>query len=490
MLLLPCLLICLTNPAPGAEDLVRFDDHFLDRTMRLDLIQFGDAEQLSFSIDQVLEEGSWAGNPRRLLDDSGQGMYFVEVRELDTEELLYSRGFATLFGEYQTTADAKNGLKRSYHHAVRIPFPRRPVTLVIDGRGAGNLLEPIFTARIDPANVNIIRERPHSGVTVKEIVINGPPHRQVDLALVAEGYTAEEQDEFWKDAARFAGVILRTQPFERRKEDVSIRAVFFPSAESGVDQPRKGIFRNTAVDSAFNSLDLDRYLLIDDTRAMRDIAAAAPYDHLLVLANSSRYGGGGIHGDYCISTVDHAQSEFVLMHELGHAFGNLADEYFGAEVAYNEFFPAGQEPHEPNITALLDPEDVKWKHLLTPGIPIPTPWGQDEIAELDARSSTLREEMRAKLEEPGRTRKELGDLRSEYRAKLGELDDQADRIRRHYQELYRGKVGVFEGAGYSPKGLYRSEVHVGMFHEGYYGPVSEAAIERVIDQLTTGGSRP
>jgi hypothetical protein len=465
--LIPFLSLCLLAPlATPGEDL-RFESHFLDRTMRVDLMQVGDAEEFFFSVDQILEEGAWAGNPHQTIDESAQGMYFARVLDLDTEELLYSRGFATLFGEYRTTTDAKNGIKRAFHCAVRFPFPRRPVTLVIDGRGEGNRLEPIFTAEIDPENVNIIREKPHRDVTVKEIAVHGTPHDQVDIVFVAEGYTAKERRKFWKDAEHYARVILQTEPFARRASDVSIRAVHFPSAESGVDQPRKGIFRNTAIDAAFNALDLDRYLLIDDTRAMRDIAGAAPYDTLIVLANSDRYGGGGIYGDYCISTVDNRRSEFVVMHEFGHGFGNLADEYYGAEVAYNEFFPPGQEPHEPNITALLDPENVKWKHLLTPGIPVPTPWGQEEIAELRARSEAL------------------GADTSAARDRLAE---EMELILQRYRELYRGKIGVFEGAGYSAKGLYRSEIHIDMFHEGSYGPVSEEAIVRVIDRLTAGGS--
>jgi len=486
---LAVLALCLVPLARAASEPPRFAEWFEDRTLRIDLLQFGDAETQLFSVDQLLDEGPYAGNPDRLLDESGQGMYFAVLRDERTDAPLWSRGFATQFGEYRTTADAKRGVMRGYHHAIRAPYPRRPVVLVVEGRGADGRLEPLYRARIDPANVNIVREKPHEGVEVEELAVNGPPAHQCDLVFVAEGYTAEEKDKFLRDARRFTRALLRTEPFARRRADLSLRAAFFPSSESGVDEPRQGIFRNTAVDAAFNALDLDRYLLIDDTRAMNDIAAATPYDHVVVLVNSRRYGGGGIYGDYCVCTVDHGRSEEVFLHELGHAFGNLADEYFGAEVSYDEFYPPGVEPHEPNITALLDPENVKWKHLLSPDIPVPTPWGQEELADVQVQEDLLRTERdaeRMNLEMAGESREKVREMEAEYDVKLRELRAERGRIRRHYEELYRGKIGVFEGAGYTARGLYRSEIHVGMFHDGSYGPVSEEAIERVIDRFTAG----
>ncbi len=476
-----------------AQEPAPFDRIFRDQTLRIDFFQTGDAGSLDFSVDQLRLEGPWAGNPHRLIDDTGSGMYFLEIRDPYADRLLYSRGFATIFGEYRTTMEAKSGLKGTFPQSLLLPCPREPVKLTIAGRGEHNALVTLFEAHIDPLSADVIQEAPHRDLRVREIAVEGVPRAQADIALLAEGYTAEEEEKFWRDAERYAALILTHEPFGRLRSRISIRAVFLPSSESGVDQPRRGIFRNTAVDAAFNALDLERYLLIDDNRALRDIAGAVPYDIVAVLANSERYGGGGIYNDYCISTVDDERSEQVFMHEFGHAFGNLADEYFDAEVAYNEFFPPGAEPHEPNITALLDPQKVKWRHLLSPGIPVPTPWGQEETAALKAEAAAAEEEMRARvrgLEEQGGSAARIRELRDACRDRIDELDRRAEEVRRRYQDLYRGQVGVFEGAGYSPEGLYRSEVHVGMLHEGSFGPVSEEALARMIEHLTATDRQP
>jgi hypothetical protein len=180
-----------------------------------------------------------------------------------------------------------------------------------------------------------------------------------------------------------------------------------------------------------------------------------------------------------IFTSDNYRSAATFLHEWGHAFANLADEYYSSTVAYTEFYPPGIEPHEANITALLDPDAVKWKHLLTPGIEVPTYWGQDQIEELEARIKETQESKASSKDDLGTV-----DSDAEGSGNIDELKRQIQQIRDHYQELYQGKIGVFEGAGYTSKGLFRSEVHVGMFHEGEYGKVSEEAILKVIQHLT------
>jgi hypothetical protein len=208
---------------------------------------------------------------------------------------------------------------------------------------------------------------------------------------------------------------------------------------------------------------------------MRDIASDVPYDALIVLTNSTRYGGGGIYNNYTIFTADDKRSEEIFMHEFGHGFGGLADEYFSSTVSYDEFFAAGVEPTEGNITAMLDPDNVKWKNLLSPGIPIPTPWGQDEIAELQDRISKIRKQLSDNnISE---------DKQKELESEIGDIEKQISDIRKKYNELYEGKIGVFEGAGYQAKGLYRSEIKVGMFNADTfsYGPVSEECIMRSIN---------
>ena len=484
-----CLMLILFTAVTGlrSQGSILFDHYFIDRTMRIDYFQTGDADEVFFAIDQIYQQGIWAGNPKKLIDDFNSGMYYVRVYDLATNRLIYSRGFATLFGEYKTTDDAKHGIKKTYHQTMLVPHPKSKILLVVEGRDKHNILHPIFITKIDPGDVNIIRENPDENDDVLEIVKNGHPHDKVDLVFIAEGYAQNEKEKFKNDITRYTNVLFKAEPFKSNKSKFNVSGVFRPSAESGVDEPTKGIFRNTAVNGSYNALDTPRYLLVDDNKTMRDIAARVPYDAVIVITNTTRYGGGGIYNDYTIFTADDKWSENIFMHEFGHGFGNLADEYFGAPVAYNEFFPPGVEPHEPNITALLDPDNVKWKHLLSPGIEIPTPWGQDEMDSLRRErgeiAARLKKEI-SQLKKEGATQEKIQLLQTQLEETTQSIDEQIKQIRTKFQKQYKGKIGVFEGAGYSPRGLYRSEVHIGMFANGEYGKVSEEAILRIINHLS------
>jgi hypothetical protein len=483
--LLWCLMSVVGALALGAGP-PAFDDYFLDRTLRIDYFQTGDADEIIVSIDQVYEQGVWAGNPHGLIDNLNRGSYYVKVVDLNTNRTIYTRGFSNISAEYRTTDEAKQGVKKTFHHSVLIPRPRRPFLFVLEGRDRTNLLVPIYTIRMDPKDHNIIRDPPNPDDRVAAIQTNGPAHDKVDLVFVAEGYTAGQWEKFCGDAKRFTEVIFDVEPFKTHRSRFNVAGVFRASAQSGVDEPTRGSFKKTVLSASYNALDTARYLLVDDNRTLRDVAQVSPYDYLIVLVNNPSYGGGGIYNDYTIFTADDRRSEGILMHEFGHGFADLADEYVGG-VAYNDFYPPGVEPCPPNITALLDPGDVKWKHLLSPGIPIPTPTGEDEIAELREKIGTTRTEFAAqieRLERAGANTGELDEARARHNASLAAWERRIREIREHYESLYTGKIGVFEGAGYSAKGLYRSEIHVGMFRNGTYGPVSEEGIQGIIEHLS------
>ncbi len=178
---------------------------------------------------------------------------------------------------------------------------------------------------------------------------------------MAEGYTAGDKDKFKADVGRMTEFLFSIEPYRALKDRFNVRAVFRPSPEKGMDEPRQRAYRKTVLNASFNAFDLDRYMLIEEDHRMHEIAGQVPYDALIVLVDSKRYGGGSIAFDYCVTTVDHPRSLEVFVHELGHSFGGLADEYYQSEVSYNDFYPKGIEPLEPNITALLDPANVKWK---------------------------------------------------------------------------------------------------------------------------------
>ncbi len=461
----------------------RFEEYFLDDTLRIDYFHAGDAKEEWVTFDQFLGQKGWAGSVAHLVDSRQIGHCIAKVLDADTERLIFSKSYNTYFGEYQTTATARRGEKRTFHETVLIPFPKKKIVLAIDARDSANHYRPLLRKEIDPAVSRINREDLCRDVKIFEVLKNGPPHEKVDLVLVAEGYTREQENKFTADVERVRDAFFRQEPYRRFRAAFNIWGVFKPSAESGVDEPDRGVFRNTAVQSSFDSLGLDRYLLTEDNRSLRDITACVPCDVAVILANHSRYGGGGIYNFYCIFTVDSQVFDYLLLHEFGHAFAGLADEYFTSAVAYNEFYPAGIEPQEPNITALLDPANIKWKEWLSPKIPIPTPWGKAEYEKINLEFQKKKGEIDQKivaLAREGNRESEILNLKGENQA-LSQKNEEA--LRRFFRiNRYLGQVGAFEGAGYASQGLYRPMLDCLMFSLGIkpYCRVCEEAIAQTI----------
>ncbi|MBE0536151.1 MAG: hypothetical protein IH624_10825 [Phycisphaerae bacterium] len=491
---LVCSLLILFTPGVClcADRGICFDEYFDDATLRIDYFQAGNHSDEIITLDQIYRRETWAGSPEHLIDDLNYGPYSVKIYDIATNTLVFSRGFSCIFAEYRTTNPARSGVMRTYHATALVPFPRRAVLFVVERRDRQNVSSPIFSTKIDPADVNIIKEKPDERDRIHVIVQSGPPQESLDIVFVAEGYTEGQHADFEADAQRFARVLLEAEPFKTYRDRINITGVFRASAESGVDEPDKGVFCGTAVSAAYNALGLDRYLLVDDNKALNDIAGRVPHDTVVVIANSPRYGGGGIYNDYCIFTAGHRTSETIFLHEFGHSFANLADEYFNASVAYDEFFPPGVEPLESNITALLDPSDVKWKDLLSPGIAVPTPWGQEEIEKLrgekDAQSDKITAKI-ARLEARNAPEAKKIALHNELIAQNRRVDEQIEAIRRENREKHADTIGVFEGAGYTAKGLYRSGIDTDFVRGGQYNAVSRRAIEKVINHYTSSPSK-
>jgi hypothetical protein len=276
-------------------------------------------------------------------------------------------------------------------------------------------------------------------------------------------------EKFKKDVKHFTDALFSTSPFKERKNDFNVRAIEMPSMDSGIDEPDKNLWRNTALGATFNTFGTARYVLTTANKAVRDVASAAPYDFMHILLNTNRYGGGGIFNLYatCMTGAERPdllwQADYVFVHEFGHSFGGLGDEYYTSSTSYIDFYPKGVEPWEPNVTALLDKEHPKWEALTEKGTPAPTPW--------DKRMYDSLETARGKLDRTA----------SDYYEKRGAIL-QAQRTLLEKQP-YFGKVGYFEGAGYSSQGLYRPSVDCRMFTLSLadFDPVCRAAIERVID---------
>jgi hypothetical protein len=459
LICLACLLFLCSGMRSPAQ--VVYDDYFSDRAMRLDLYQIGNAKDESITLDRIIEEPVWPETRDQLIDPFGYGRYVLKLYDVASNRLIYSRGFDGMFAEYKTTTPAIDGVKRVFQRSVRIPYPKRPALFVIEVRDKKNLLSPLFTRTIDPEDYHILHESNKSGDWVYEPFLAGDLRKVLDLVFLAEGYTAEERNKFQADVDRFAAALFATEPYKTAKTRISIRGIFRPSAESAMDEPRQKVYRKTVLDASFNAFDLDRYMLIEADHRMHEMAAQVPYDAIVVLVNSKRYGGGSIAFDYCVTTVDNQASIGVFLHELGHSFGGLADEYYSSEVAYNDFYPKGVEPFEPNITALLDPENVKWKGLLSPGIGIPTEYGKERTESLQAERQKNRaawNQQIATAKEKGASADQLKSLQEKAGAADKEIADKIEAVRKEYRYL-EGKVGVFEGAGYASRGLYRPQMY-------------------------------
>ena len=365
-----------------------FRDNFADKTMRIDYFHTADKTSEFITLDKIYlqgpGEGIWAGNPDALIDPFNRGEYFIKVYDEVSGQLLFSKGFSSYCGEYITTDQAARGIKRTYHETALIPFPMNKIKFTIERRDKQNQLHPIFQQVIDPSSIDIHKEPLIEGVKVFEILKNGASHKKVDLAFVAEGYTQAEEEKFKQDLETVSGIFFRQEPYKSYKSSFNVYGVFKLSQESGVDEPTYGIYRGTAVGASFNALGLYRYMLTEDNRALRDIAAHVPYDTLVIMVNTQRYGGGGIYNSYCLFSQNEEWSAYLFLHEFGHSFAGLADEYYASKVAYNEFYPRGVEPTEPNITALLDPQHLKWIHLVSKGIPLPTPWEKEKYDQMDS----------------------------------------------------------------------------------------------------------
>ncbi|HKR07490.1 MAG TPA: M64 family metallopeptidase [Bacteroidia bacterium] len=461
-----------------------FEKYFTNATMRIDYSHTGDATTESEEIVHIYQYGIWAGSIVNLVDTLNYGAYYFKILDKKSGTLIYSKGFDSYFKEYQTSTPAIEGKVKTFYESAVLPSPKNKIVFLLEKRDKKNIFHEIFRADIDPAEGSISKNPAKDpSVRIYDAVISGDPHKKIDIAIIAEGYTEQENQKFKDDLKRSAEVFFRAEPCKSNKDKFNIRGVFKPSMESGVDEPGAGIFKNTAVSASFDALGSERYLLTEDNKALRDIASHAPYDALYIMVNSNRYGGGGIYNFYCVYTADNFNSTYLMIHEFGHSFFGLADEYYTSSTSYNNFYSPEVEPYEPNITALKDPANIKWKHLLSEGIEIPTPWEKTEYDSVDIAW----QKVRGGLNEHITTLKKNKAPAEEIAAAKNEYDKRsAARIKEAQEFLqksrYAGKVGAFEGAGYATRGLYRGSVNCIMFTQAnYFCPVCQYAMTRMIE---------
>jgi IgA Peptidase M64/Peptidase M64 N-terminus len=447
------------------------------QTMRLDYYHTGDASSEVFSVDRVvIEPLPWPGDLKQAIDTSNLGKYFFEVRDSKTKQVLYSRGFASIYGEWETTDEAKS-IKKTFQESLRFPAPNAPVSIVLKKRDARNNWQDIWTTTIDPADMFIDRSKRVAPAPLITIQKTGEPDARVDFLILGDGYTAAEVKKFEADARRLTEVLFSTSPFKEHRKDFNVWAMSPPAAESGVSRPSTGVYRNSPLGATYDAFGSERYVLTFDNRSLREVAQHAPYEFIEVLVNNRTYGGGGIFNLYSTVASDNAFANYVFVHEFGHHFAGLADEYYTSSVAYA---PAADrvEPWEPNVTALLDVSALKWRTLVSPYAnvtPIPTPWNKEAFEtysrEIQKRRAQLRKDKRPEEEMEALFREEL-----EYEKKM------------FAAEKHAGQVGAFEGAMYEARGYYRPEIDCLMFtRTDKFCRVCRLAIERVIKMYSRPG---
>ena len=439
-------------------------------TMRLDYYHTGNATEERFSLDRVVVEPlTWPGNPAKPLDDTNRGKYFFEVVDAASGRTLYSRGFASIYGEWETTGEAKQ-MNRTFSESLRVPAADKPARIVVKKRDAKNQFQNVWTVIVDPADKFIEpgAAKIDAGAVVK-LHDAGDPATKLDFLILGDGYTAAERAKFERDARRLVGILFATSPFKERQQDINVWGLCPASAESGISRPSQGIHKRTAIGATYDAFDSERYVLTFDNRTFRDIAANAPYEVVEILVNSQTYGGGGIYGLYSTVAADSLWAPYIFVHEFGHHVAGLADEYYTSDVAYLP--PAERiEPWEPNVTALLAPAALKWKDLVAPGTPIPTPWPKAEFEAYSRSTQDRRRQIRA----ANRPESDMDALFTE------ELEHETALLDRG---PYAGKVGAFEGANYEARGSYRPQSDCIMFTRDKvpFCAVCRRAIEQIID---------
>jgi hypothetical protein len=396
-----------------------FENSFLDKTLRFDFYHVGNNETEQIVFGELIEEEIWGGSKTNLVDTLNLGEYRVSLINKEEQEI-YSKDFSTLFKEWQTTKEAKE-IVRSYSGTVIMPYPKDDVQLKIFVRDKKNNFEEIYSLKINPNNY-FIRKGNDEKFDTEKIKFSGNPSDKYDIVFIPEGYTEGEMDKFINDCTTLSDYLFEYSPFTELENNFNIWAVKAPSEESICDIPADDIWGNTLLNSSYYTFDSERYLMTKDYHKVCDVAANAPYDQIYILANSKKYGGGAIYNYYSLTVTNDPKFKEIFIHELGHGLAGLADEY-GYDNTFEDYFPKGIEPWEKNITTLAN-FSLKWKSEVDTETPIPTPT----------------------------------------------------------DSVYLNKVGVFEGAGYVSKGVYRSTYDSIMrtLNVKKFNKVSQDAIREVI----------
>lgn len=444
---------------------------YAESTLRLDYFHTGNSSTETFSIDQlVIEPLPWPGNPNHPQDSLLRGKYLFEVYLEDAKTLLYSRSFSSIYGEWETTKEATQ-IKRTFHESVRFPKPRGKFILTLKKRDLNNQFKSVWTVNLDADDYINHREQALYKKNLLAIENNGNSNDKVDLLILGDGYTQEEQPKFKQKAKELSDYFLSSYPFDKRRKDFNVWALAPIAKSSGVSRPSTGKYLDSPLGATYDAFRSERYVLTFDNKSWRRVASSAPYDAVIIITNSETYGGGGIYGLYSTAAANGEWANYLFVHEFGHHFAGLADEYFTSSVAYQAPDKI-TEPYEPNVTALLDPKNLKWQHLATPNVALPSEWPKKTFEE----HSMAYQKIRAKLRADNKPESEMNELFHKNQVFVEAL------FAKHKNH---STIGAFEGANYQSKGFYRSSMNCVMFTRTKdYCAVCAEAIEEMIDLMT------
>lgn len=443
--ILVVLLFCL--PSKGAY--TASAEVLSSKTLRLDYIFSGTDKTQEIALDEMYSFDGWAGRTVNMDKVALRGNGQISLTDKATGVVVYVQSFSTLFQEWQTTEEATR-VRKSFENVFLVPMPSDRVVVKVELYNFRGGVSASLVHEVDPSDI-MIRTLSDDPAEHTYILKSGSPADCIDVAILAEGYTADEMTIFYEDARKTVEAILSHDPFGKYKDSFNFVAVGLVSEDSGISEPGQGLWKNTALGSHFSTFYMDRYLTTLRLKNLHDSLVGIPYEHVIILANTGTYGGGGIYNSYTLTTAHHSSFAPVVVHEFGHSFAGLADEYYYDDQFVEYYYP-DCEPWEQNITTLYDFES-KWESQLPRTVAVPTP-----VPAVDLEKGVAADSRKS-------SNKPVKSIWAE--------DGNG------YQSL----VGVYEGAGYQSKGVYRPYPDCRMKTNSpkAFCPVCQSAISNLIE---------
>lgn len=348
----------------------KFEDYFIDKTLRLDYIFAGNSDKQHVFLSDLVQLNQWHGRKGNLSTTPIQGYGQIKVYDETTRQLIYVLPFGSLFQEWLTLDEARTASK-SFENSYLIPFPKNKINVQVSFFDAYHKEKILLEHTIDPTDI-LIRKATENNDVPYEIIHKASVENPIKIAIVAEGFQQDEMPLFMDYAQQAVESLFRHKAFKKHQNAFEIVAVKSVSEDSNVSVPSQNIWRSTAVQSHFDTFYSERYLTTSHIKSLHGLLENVPYQHIIILANTDVYGGGGILNSYTLTTTKNKQFAPVVVHEFGHSFAGLADEYFYEEDVFENKAVQQTEPWEKNITSLVD-FTSKWQDLVTETTPIPTP---------------------------------------------------------------------------------------------------------------------